>query len=85
MVDLRLVDGESPVVFDTDGYQLVVMPLFVNNSHPKAPAEPIDEAFPASEEAEPAETERAEAVAEAVVKTHKPKRKHKAKEPVAVA
>ena len=88
MVDLRLVDGESPVVFDTDGYQLVVMPLFVSNVQPKAeskaPDGAIDEAFPVAEQAE---TEKAEAVAEAekVIKTSKHKRKHKAKEPVAVA
>ena len=94
MVDFSLTDGKSPVLFTIEGYQLVVMPLLVGNSQPtnSEPAESqvpdgaTDEAFPAAEQ-ETAETEKAEAVAEAekVIKTNKPKRKHKAKEPVAVA
>ena len=34
MVDFSLTDSKSPVLFTTDGYQLVVMPLFINDSQP---------------------------------------------------
>ncbi len=84
MVDLKLTDGKSPVLFQVDGYQLVTMPMLTNAEKPKA--EPKAEPAPA-EEAEPTEdTEATEAVAEAeaITKAEKPKRKHKAKEPVAV-
>ena len=82
MVDLKLSDGKSPVLFQVDGYQLVTMPMLTNAEKPKA--EPV------AEKAEPApaeDTEAAEAVAEAeaITKAEKPKRKRrKAKEPVAV-
>jgi hypothetical protein len=73
MVDFTMTDGKSPVLFTTDGYQLVVMPMLTAESKPKA-------------EAEPEEAEKAEAVAEAeaVVKAEKPKRSRK-REKVAVA
>jgi len=94
MVDLKLTDGKSPMLFAVDGYQLVVMPMLTADSKPKAEAEAkpedTEQAEPSGEaEAEPAteaepepETEPAEA--EAVVKAEKPKRSRK-KEPVAVA
>jgi len=50
MVDFTMTDGKSPVLFTTDGYQLVVMPMLTAESKPKA-------------EAEPEEAEKAEAVA----------------------
>jgi len=82
MVDLKLTDGKSPVLFQVDGYQLVTMPMLTNTETPKT--EPKAETAPAEEkqaEATPNEdTEATEAVAEA----DKPKRKRKAKEPVAV-
>jgi DNA polymerase-3 subunit beta len=92
MVDLKLTDGKSPVLFQVDGYQLVTMPMLTNAETPKT--EPKAETAPA-EEAKPTEdTEATEAVAEAEAITkpvvslpnpaEKPKRKHKAKEPVAV-
>ena len=83
MVDLKLTDGKSPVLFQVDGYQLVTMPMLTNAEKPKA--EPKAEPAPA-EEAEPEDTEATEAVAEAeaITKAEKPKRKRKAKEPVAV-
>jgi len=80
MVELKLTDGKSPVLFQVDGYQLVTMPMLTNAEKPKAEPAP-------AEEAEPKDTEATEAVAEAeaVVKAEKPKRKRsKAKEPVAV-
>jgi DNA polymerase-3 subunit beta len=88
MVDFKVTDGKSPLLFTVDGYQLVVMPMLTSESQkpdekqatepqPKAEAEPITEQE---------ETEKAQVVAqaEAVVKTEKPKRSRK-KEPVAVA
>ena len=61
MVDLKLTDGKSPVLFQVDGYLLVTMPMLTNAEKPQA-----------------------EPKAEAITKAEKPKRKHKAKEPVAV-
>ena len=87
MVDLKLTDSKSPVRFTVDGYQLVVMPMLTADNKPKPEAEPEPEAKPKAENAEVAE-----AIAEAEVITEaeaepaedKPKRKRKAKEPVAV-
>jgi DNA polymerase-3 subunit beta len=75
MVDFAMTDSKSPVLFTTDGYQLVVMPMLTAESKPKVEAE-----------AKPEYTEQAEAVAEAeaVVKAEKPKRSRK-REKVAVA
>jgi DNA polymerase-3 subunit beta len=83
MVELKLSDGRSPVLFQVDGYLLVTMPMLTNAEKPKA--EPKAEPAPA-EEAKPEDTEATEAVAEAeaITKAEKPKRKRKAKEPVAV-
>jgi len=39
MVDFAMTDGKSPVLFTTDGYQLVVMPMLTAESKPKAEAE----------------------------------------------
>ena len=94
MVDFKLTDGSSPVLFTVDGYQLVVMPMLTAESKPKQeeaettePEPETEAAEPATEEAEEADTEPAEAEveAEAAVKADKPKRSHKKKEPVAVA
>ena len=94
MVDFKLIDGKSPVLFAVDGYQLVVMPMLTGEAKAgdKAEAKPEDTEATEPEpeaEAEPAteaDTEEAEAVAEAeaVVKAEKPKRNRK-KEKVAVA
>jgi len=88
MVDFKLTDGKSPVLFTVDGYQLVVMPMLTGEA--KTKAEPEPEAEPEDTEGEQAEVEEAEkaqavAEAEAVVKAEKPKRSHKKKEKVAVA
>ncbi|MFC1865013.1 hypothetical protein ACFLYG_04220 [Chloroflexota bacterium] len=83
MVDFKLTDGKSPVLFVVDGYQLVVMPMLTADS--QKPEVETETAEP-EPEAEDTEAEQAEAVAEAeaVVKAEKPKRSRK-KEPVAVA
>ena len=46
MVDLKLTDGKSPVLFQVDGYQLVTMPMLTNA---EAKAEPKAEPAPAEE------------------------------------
>ena len=88
MVDFKLTDGKSPVLFEAEGYQLVVMPMLTADSKPK-PEEAEAETEAEATEPEPAteaDTEQAEAVAEAeaVVKAEKPKRSRK-REKVAVA
>ena len=77
MVDFKVTDGKSPVLFAVDGYQLVVMPMLTADSQQPAVETQTAEPEPEAEPAEPAE-------AEAVVKAEKPKRSRK-KEPVAVA
>jgi hypothetical protein len=95
MVELKLVDNKSPMLFTSPNYELVVMPMFAGESQ-KPKDEPVKaEASQSTEpEAETAETvadeeaEKAQAVAEAeaITKADKPKRKRsRAKEPVAVA
>jgi len=83
MVDLKLSDGKSPVLFQVDGYLLVTMPMLTNAEKPQA--EPAAEPAPA-EETPTEDTEATEAVAEAeaITKAEKPRRKRKAKEPAAV-
>jgi len=83
MVDFKLTDSKSPVLFVVDGYQLVVMPMLTSESQKPEDKAETTEPEP---EAEDTEAEQAEAVAEAeaVVKAEKPKRSRK-KEKVAVA
>ena len=90
MVELKLVNSTSPMLFTSPDYELVVMPMFAGES--QQPKGETETAEPEAEtvEVEPAETEaeKAQAVAEAeaITKAEKPKRKRsKAKEPVAVA
>jgi len=88
MVELKLADGKSPMLFAAPDYQLVVMPMLTSESQ-----KPEDKAETAKPEAEAEttesdEAEKAQAVAEAekITKAKKPKPKHKskAKETVAV-
>jgi hypothetical protein len=74
MVDLKLTDSRSPVLFQVDGYLLVTMPMLTNAEKPKAEPAPAEEA----------EVVEAIAEVEAVVKAEKPKRSRK-REKVAVA
>jgi len=96
MVELKLVDSKSPMLFTSPNYELVVMPMFAGESQtPKGEtetAEPVEveASQPTEPEAETVaeEAEKAQAVAEAeaITKADKPKRKRsRAKEPVAVA
>ena len=84
MVDLKLTDSKSPVLFTVDGYQLVTMPMLTSDKPSRAEPEPEAETSEATTEgdtepeAEPTEPEpKAEPES-------KPKRTRKAKEPVAV-
>jgi len=94
MVELKLTDGKSPMLFTSPDYELVVMPMLTSESQKpedkaeQVEAEPAEDTEPEAETTEVGEAETAEAVAEAeaITKTEKPKRKRsKAKEPVAVA
>ena len=89
MVDFKLANSYSPTLFTTDGYQLVVMPMATNEANEQAKrdreqakAEAVTPTEPQAE-AEPIADEVTEGEAEPVA--DKPKRKRKAKEPVAVA
>jgi DNA polymerase-3 subunit beta len=81
MVDLKIVNSYSPVMFSSNGYSLVVMPMMSDEANRQAEA---DRKARLEKETE---VEKAEAVAEVekITKAEKPKRKKsKAKEPVAV-
>ncbi|MFC2042186.1 hypothetical protein ACFLTV_01605, partial [Chloroflexota bacterium] len=84
MVDFKLTDGKSPVLFEAEGYQQVVMPMLTADGKPKP--EDTEATEPEPEAEAEADTEQVEAVAEAeaVVNAEKPKRSRK-KEKVAVA
>jgi hypothetical protein len=94
MVDFKLTNSYSPMLFTTEGYQLVVMPMATNEANEQAKrdreakqaeqakAEAVTPTEPQAE-AEPIADEVTEGEAEPVA--DKPKRKRKAKEPVAVA
>ena len=90
MVDFKLTNAYSPMLFTADGYQLVVMPMMTNEASEQAKAE--REARQAdtttTEQAEPEVTEpevsKAVAEAEAIAEADKPKRSRK-REKVAVA
>jgi len=87
MPELKLTDGKSPVLFTTNGYKLVVMPMLTSEVKPEpAQAEPEAEPEPEVETGPEVETD-AVVEAEAVIKESKPKakRKGKVREPVAVA
>jgi hypothetical protein len=94
MVDFKLTNSYSPMLFTTEGYQLVVMPMATNEANEQAKrdreakqaeqakAEAVTPTEPQAE-AEPIADKVTEAEAEPVA--DKPKRKRKAKELVAVA
>jgi len=82
MVDFKLTDGKSPVLFTVDGYQLVVMPMLTADSQkPEDKAETTEPEPEADTEPVTEDTEEAETETETEVK---PKRNRK-KEKVAVA
>ena len=83
MVELKVKDPQSPMLFSIDGYRLVVMPVAIGLGKKNGEGKP--EAVAEAEGIAQAETE-GEAVAEGEAEDKpKRKRKRKAKEPVAVA
>jgi DNA polymerase-3 subunit beta len=81
MVDFKLVNAYSPMLFTADGYQLVVMPIMSARAEEQAKQD--REAKAAQAETEPSGEAEAVAEAQKIIKT-KPKRSRK-KEKVAVA
>ncbi|GAI22626.1 unnamed protein product [marine sediment metagenome] len=77
MVEFKLINAYSPMLFCADGYQLVVMPMLTNEANEQATADREAKAKaekPAEPESQPEATEQAEPV------TDKPKRS-RAKQP----
>jgi len=84
MVELKLTNAYSPMLFTVNGYQLVVMPMLTTeaNEQAKKDREAKAETKPTDEPSEPETTEP-----EPVAKQAEPKKakRSRAKEPVAVA
>jgi DNA polymerase-3 subunit beta len=80
MVELKVKDPVSPMLFSIDGYRIVVMPVNIGIGKAEAKPEAVAEAEQAEAVAEAEEIVEPETGAE-----NKPKRKRKTKEPVAVA
>ncbi len=79
MVDFSLTNALSPILFSSNGYQVVVMPMITDKAKAEAKAEQAEPA-PTDEPAEPAPTEPEPAKP----KAKKPKaKKQKAKQPAA--
>ena len=89
MVDFKLTNAYSPTLFTTDGYQLVVMPMMINETTEamKWDREAKQAEAKQAEPSEPVAEAIAEAIAEAEAVTEsetKPKRNRK-RDKVAVA
>jgi DNA polymerase-3 subunit beta len=84
MAELKVKDPVSPMLFSIDGYRIVVMPVNIGIGKAEAKPEAAAEAEQVAEQAE-AVAEAEEIVEPETVAEDKPKRKRKAKEPVAVA
>ena len=84
MVDLKLTDNHSPMLFCANGYQLVVMPMMTPEASEQARVEreAKAEAEQVTETAEPGDTEP---VTEAKPEKPRKAKRSRAKEPVAVA
>jgi DNA polymerase-3 subunit beta len=87
MVDFKLTNAYSPMLFTADGYQVVVMPMMSSKAE-AAQKEATAQAEPEAEvEVEPtaAELEAIEAEAEAQAKPKRSRSRSRKREPVAVA
>jgi len=97
MMDFKMTSPASPMLFSTDGYRLVVMPMVTEKAREyekanQAEAETTEPVEPEAAETAASEVVEAVAEAEAITKAEtrgepvesKPKRKRKVKEPVAV-
>ena len=78
MVEFKLTNGYSPMLFTANGYQLVVMPMLTNeaNEQAKKDREAKAEQAPTDEPAEPETTDEVAEPTEPVAE-HKPKRSRK--------
>ncbi len=83
MVELKLTTSYQPTLFTTNGYRLVVMPMLSSEANAEMKRDGEAKAK-AEAEAKPTEPTETEAKPPEVAEPEKPKRKHKAKEPVAV-
>ena len=52
MVDFKLTNGYSPMLFSSNGYQLVVMPMLTNEANEQAKADREAKAEPVAETTE---------------------------------
>jgi DNA polymerase-3 subunit beta len=77
MVDFKLTNAYSPMLFTVDGYQLVVMPMLTDKANEQAKADRESKG-----EAEPSQPAATEPEPEAKSKPKKAKRSRKVKEPV---
>ena len=87
IVDLKLIDSKSPMLFTSPDYELVVMPMYAGENKPSTSEAPDTESTEPVGTTEPeAEVADVVAEAEAIVKAKTPKNKAKrrVKEPVAV-
>lgn len=84
MVDMKLTASSSPVLFTTNGYRLLTMPMVRAESHqaPEPKPDVVAQAEAVAEAVEPPEP--VEAVPDQP-ETRRPKRKRKAREAIAVA
>jgi DNA polymerase-3 subunit beta len=85
MVDFKLTNPYSPMLFTADGYQVVVMPMMSTKAEEQAKQD--REAKEAQAPVEPSGEGEAQAVAEAeaVIKEKKKAKRSRKREPVAVA
>jgi DNA polymerase-3 subunit beta len=85
MVDFKLTNAYSPMLFTADGYQVVVMPMMSTKAEEQAKQD--REAKEAQAPIEPSGEAEAKAVAEAeaVIKGKKKAKRSRKREPVAVA
>jgi len=80
MVEFKLANSYSPMLFSANGYQLVVMPMLTSDADKQAKADREAKA----QAQEPKPTEQAEPVTEPVAEKPKKARRSRAKEPVTV-
>jgi len=64
MVELKLTDGKSPVLFTSNGYKLVVMPMLTSESRETSEPEQAKAEQEAKATTEPTEPEATEPVAD---------------------
>jgi len=85
MVEFKLTNGYSPMLFSSNGYKLVVMPMLTDEANEQAKTDRQAKAEQLkAEQAEPQATEQEQEQAEPVAE-QKPKKRNRKKVAVAVA